>query len=199
MMKRLQKIFNFIHLAGIILAIVTLTMQLLIIAVNVILRNTYNLTLFGIRVQPWASGLPWMEEMSSNVLMTAFTFLSMAIGVKLKSHINVDIIPKKAPPILHKILDKFTHVVMSLIGFVLCYFGIVLIFSLRGSIASLPVLPISLQYILLPLAGFLILVDSLMSLAGIEKEDHYLDNIFMGIGEKPPEQVVNLASAGDKK
>jgi hypothetical protein len=37
---------------------------------------------------------------------------------------------------------------------------------------------------MIPLAGFLILCDSVMSLLGMEKDDHYLDQRFMTIGEK---------------
>ena len=56
--------------------------------------------------------------------------------------------------------------------------------GIKGSIASIPSLPAIFQFIVIPLAGFLILCDSVMSLLGVEKDDHYLDRTFMGIGEK---------------
>jgi hypothetical protein len=56
--------------------------------------------------------------------------------------------------------------------------------GIKGSIASIPRLPASLQFIMIPLAGFLILYDSLMNLLGIEKDDRYLDQKFMSFGEK---------------
>jgi hypothetical protein len=37
---------------------------------------------------------------------------------------------------------------------------------------------------MIPLAGLLILYDSIMNLLGFEKEDHYLDQKFMRAGEK---------------
>jgi hypothetical protein len=37
---------------------------------------------------------------------------------------------------------------------------------------------------MIPLAGFLILCDSIMSLLDVEKDDQYLDRIFMAAGEK---------------
>jgi hypothetical protein len=70
------------------------------------------------------------------------------------------------------------------IGFVLLYYGILLIMGIKGSIASIPSLPAFLQFIMIPLAGFLIFFDSIMSLLGIEKDDQYLDRILMTIGEK---------------
>jgi hypothetical protein len=37
---------------------------------------------------------------------------------------------------------------------------------------------------MIPLAGLLIMYDSIMNLFGIEKEDSYLDRKFMGVGKK---------------
>jgi len=147
-------------------------MQLIVISTNVIMRYFFK------------SGISWMEEISSSVLMTAFTFLSMAIGVKLDSHINVNLIPREAPSWLTTILLKLKHLVLSVIGFVLCYYGILLIMGIKARIASIPILPASLQFVMIPLAGLLIFYDSVMNLLGLEKEDHYLDQKFMKVGEK---------------
>ena len=155
-----------------ILASIFLTLQLIIISTNVIMRYFFS------------SGISWMEEISSNVLMTAFTFLSMAIGVKLDSHINVNLFPKTTPSWVTTALLKFKHGVLAVIGFVLFYYGILLIMGIKGRIASIPSLPASLQFIMIPLAGFLIFCDSVMSLLGLEKDDQYLDRIFMAAGEK---------------
>ena len=169
---KIRTIFNIIHLVSAILASIFLAFQVVIISTNVIMRYFF------------ASGISWMEEISSNVLMTAFTFLSMAIGVKLDSHINVNLFPKGTPQWVTTVLLKFKHLVLAVIGFVLFYYGILLITGIKGSIASVPSLPASLQFIMIPLAGFLILCDSVMSLFGMEKDDHYIDRKFMGIGEK---------------
>ncbi|NWF92103.1 MAG: TRAP transporter small permease subunit [Syntrophaceae bacterium] len=169
---KVRDIFNRIHFVSAILACVFLAFQLMIISVNVILRYGFS------------SGISWTEEISSNVLMTAFTFLSMAIGVKLDSHIHVNLIPKRAPQWITTILLRLKYLILSVIGFVLLYYGILLIMGIKGSIASIPSLPASLQFIMIPLAGLLILYDSLMDLLGFEKEDHYLDQKFMSVGEK---------------
>jgi hypothetical protein len=55
---------------------------------------------------------------------------------------------------------------------------------IKARIASIPILPAFLQFIAIPLAGLLILYDSIMSLFGIEKDDAYLDRKFMSAGEK---------------
>jgi hypothetical protein len=59
-----------------------------------------------------------------------------------------------------------------------------LILGIKGRIASIPVLPAYLQFIMIPLAGVLILYDSIMNLVGLEKDDHSLDRKFMSAGEK---------------
>jgi TRAP-type C4-dicarboxylate transport system permease small subunit len=169
---KVRDVFNRVHFISAILASFCLAFQLVIISVNVILRYFF------------ASGISWMEEISSNVLMTAFTFLSMAIGVKLDLHINVNLFPKGTPQWVTTVLLKLKHLVLTVIGFVLFYYGILLIMGIKGSIASIPSLPAFLQFILIPLAGFLILFDSIMSLFGVEKDDQYLDRIFMATGKK---------------
>ena len=169
---KITRAFNAIHFVSAILASIFLAFQLVIISTNVIMRYFF------------ASGISWMEEISSNVLMTAFTFLSMAIGVKLDLHINVNLIPNRSPQWITTVLLKLKYLVLAVIGFVLFYYGILLIMGIKGSIASIPSLPASLQFIMIPLAGFLILCDSVMRLLGAEKDDHYLDRTFMGIGEK---------------
>jgi TRAP-type C4-dicarboxylate transport system permease small subunit len=169
---KIRDAFNAIHLISAFLACIFLAFQVVIISVNVIMRYFF------------ASGISWMEEISSNVLMTAFTFLSMAIGVKLNLHINVNLFPKGTPQWVTTVLLKLKHLVLAVIGFVLFYYGILLIMGIKGSIASIPSLPASLQFIMIPLAGFLILVDSMMSLFGMEKDDPYLDRKLMTVGEK---------------
>ena len=169
---KIRDIFNAIHFISAILACIFLAFQLIIISANVILRYGFN------------SGISWMEEISSNVLMTAFTFLSMAIGVKLNSHINVNLFPKRTPQWITTLLLKLKHLVLTVIGFVLVYYGILLIMGIKGRIASIPILPAFLQFIMIPLAGLLILYDSIMNLFGIEKDDRYLDQKFMSFGEK---------------
>lgn len=171
-MVKIGGILNRIHFVSAILASIFLAFQLIIISTNVIMRYFFR------------SGISWMEEISSNVLMTAFTFLSMAIGVKLDSHIHVNLFPQRTPQWISAFLLKLKHLVLTAIGFVLVYYGILLILGIKGRIASVPILPAYLQFIIIPFAGLLILFDSLMNLFGLEKEDHYLDQIFMNIGAR---------------
>lgn len=169
---KLKDVLNRIHLVSAFLACLCLALQLVIISINVVLRYGFN------------SGISWMEEISKDVLMTAFTFLSMAIGVKLDLHINVNLIPKRAPQWLTGGLAKLKYLILAVIGFVFLYYGILLIMGIKARIASIPILPASLQFIMMPLAGVLILCDSIMNLLGIEKDNDYLDRRFMSAGEK---------------
>ena len=169
---KVRDILNRIHFVSAIIASCCLAFQLVIISTNVIMRYFF------------ASGLPWMEEISSNVLFTAFTFLSMAIGVKLDLHINVNLFPRGTPQWVTTVLLKLKHLILAIIGFVFLYYGILLIMGIKGSIASIPSLPAYLKFILIPLAGLLIFCDSVMGLLGMDKDDQYLDRKFMGVGAK---------------
>lgn len=169
---RLQKAFDAVYVAGIVIASLCLAAQLVIITINVILRYFFS------------SGISWVEEISKDVLMTAFTFLAMAIGVKLDSHISVDVLPRKVPGWLTLGLEKLRHLLLACVGLFLAVKGVSLMTLVRGSIASLPSLPITLQYVSIPFAGLLILADSLLRLLGLETQDHVLDEWFMARGEK---------------
>ena len=167
-----KQVFNFIHFASAVFACSCLAFQLIIVSVNVIMRYFFS------------SGISWVEEISTNVLMSAFTLLSMAIGVKLDSHINVNLFPRNTPRWIDTALAKLKYLVLAVIGLVLFYYGISLIMNIKGSIASIPKLPAFLQFITIPLAGLLIAYDSIMSLLGFEKEDYSLDQKFMSVGRK---------------
>ncbi len=167
---RATGILNRVHLASAVLACAFLGFQLVIISANVIMRYFFS------------SGISWMEEISKDVLMPAFTFLSMAIGVKLNLHIHVNLIPGWAPTWISWLLQKLQHLILASIGIVLVYYGISLIRNINASIASLPFLPASLQFVAIPLAGLLIACDAFLSLQGVDKENDYLDRKFMGAG-----------------
>jgi len=166
----LQKAFNAVFLVAIILASLCLAGQLVIISINVILRYFFS------------SGISWVEEISKDVLMTTFTFLAMAIGVKLDTHINVDLFPKKTPAWVSTALEILKNVMFVGVGLFLTVYGIILCTNIKSRIASVPALPGFVQYIFIPLGGFMILADSIMKLFGLEKGDRSLDERFMGIG-----------------
>jgi TRAP-type C4-dicarboxylate transport system permease small subunit len=169
---RLQRAFDAVYGLGIVIACLCLGAQLVIITINVILRYFF------------ASGISWVEEISKDVLMTAFTFIAMAIGVKLDTHISVDVFPRAMPRWFTIGLEKLKFLLLAGVGLFLMVKGVSLMTLVRGSIASAPMLPITLQYVSVPFAGLLILADSILRLLGLEAEDHVLDGWFMGVGER---------------
>lgn len=169
-----RRVFEVLFLVGIVLAALCLAAQLVIISVNVIMRY------FRIG----SGGISWVEEISKDVLMTALTFLAMAIGVHLNSHIDVDLFPRKIPAWLDRSLWVLRQVVVGGVGLFLAWYGVTLMRNLQGSIASVPSLPIDLQFLFIPFAGFLIFGESLLNLLGVPKTGASLDDLFMAIGEK---------------
>jgi len=125
-----------------------------------------------------------MEEISKDILMTAVTFIALAIGVKLDAHINVNVIPKKAPEIFTKILLKLKFIVVGFFGIIMIIFGTILFVNSRGYLSSIPGFPIAFQYITIPISGLLIVIDSILNLLGVEKQDEHIDEYFMEVGNK---------------
>ncbi|RPJ04200.1 MAG: hypothetical protein EHM28_13875, partial [Spirochaetaceae bacterium] len=112
-LKTLNKILTTIYKVVIIIGCVCLAAQMVIIILNVFLRafasgnawlqinqpDMFYSKILGFIQSLIPTGISWMEEVSKDILMTAVTFIALAIGVKLDAHINVNVIPKKAPEI----------------------------------------------------------------------------------------------------
>jgi len=169
-----RRVFEVLFLIGILLATLCLAAQLVIISINVIMRY------FRIG----SGGISWVEEISKDVLLTALTFLAMAIGVHLDSHIDGDLFPRKIPAWLDKSLWVLRQLVGGGVGLFLACYGVILMRILQGSIASAPSLPIDLQFVFVPFAGLLIFGECLLNLLGVAKRGASLDDMFMAIGEK---------------
>ncbi|MBN1524605.1 MAG: TRAP transporter small permease subunit [Spirochaetales bacterium] len=184
MTKIIQKIMDVIHIASIVLAIACLSTQIIVITINVVLR------LFSM-------GFSQMEEISTNMMMPAITFLSMAIGVKLGLHINVDLFPKSVPKIFTVLLEKMKYILMAGIGGVIFYYSIIKMSLTNGIFSSMPFLPLMLQYIFLPLAGLLITLDSIFFLFELKLDHEFIDRNFLKIGAaKTDEEITGEENHG---
>jgi TRAP-type C4-dicarboxylate transport system permease small subunit len=196
--QKVHKALTNIHKVVIVIGCICLLVLLVIIILNTFLRwfathaanlerdcsdMLYAKIIITLR-SFMPSGISWMEEISKAVLFTAFTFIAMAIGVVLNLHINVNIISRKAPMWFNNILEKLKYSLLLGIGLVLFVFGLNLFRISVGSLASIPGFPIAYQYIMIPVCGLLISIDSFMNLFGLEKPDQHLDDLFMGIKER---------------
>ncbi len=150
-MERLKKVLDSVFTWVLKLAMVLLVTMVILVFLNVVLRYGFN------------SGIHWSEEISL-VIVIWFTFIAMALGVKERLHINVDILPKKLPKGFFRALDCIRDVLIVSIGGIMIYFGWKL--TLNGAKSFLPAtnIPNSINYVVLPIAGVFIVLYAIVHL-----------------------------------
>ena len=153
------------HRVLLVIAQISMIIMLCTVFVNVFLRFVFN------------SNIPWAEEVPG-LLVTLFTFIACAIGVRDHLHISVTMIYNrfKKGGIARRIMDVMTDVTTLVCGIIFFVFGIQLIQAamLRPGILPMTGWPTWLQYIPLPLGGFIMTFDSILFLCGILKWDDLL-------------------------
>lgn len=166
-MKGIRRALNIAHLVSVFAAMAFLVALVVIISIHVVLRYVF------------ISGISWSAEVASKVLMPAFVFLGMAVGVEEELHININVLPRKLPPLVDTALGSLKYLCTIFIGGVLVYYGIYLVNFQNQFGVVLPATewPSSLQYVILPAAGALIIFISLLFIFKIPKDEKYIDRI----------------------
>ncbi len=137
--------------------------MLCIVFFNVILRFCFN------------TGIAWVEEIP-RLLVILFTFIACSIGVRDHMHISVTILYSrfKKDGKMRKFMDILADLSTLICGFILFYYGIQFLISLRPGWLPMTGLPTWLQYVPAPICGFIMIVDSLLFLTGVLKPDDLL-------------------------
>lgn len=153
------------HRVLLTIAQLSLIVMLCTVFVNVVLRFCFN------------SGIKWAEEVPG-LLVTLFTFIACAIGVRDHLHISVSMIYdrfKKGGKV-RKAMDVLTDVATLLCGIVFFIGGIQVISRLMKHPGILPMTgwPTWIQFIPLVFGGFIVIFDSLLFLFGVLDRDDLL-------------------------
>ena len=166
-MKSLRKIINIVHLISVVVAMAFLVTLVVIITIHVMLRYVFN------------SGISWSEEVASKILIPAFVFLGMAMGVEEDLHININVLPRKMPALVDNSLAILKYLCTIFIGVVLVYYGIYLVNFQNQFNVVLPATqwPSSLQYVILPAAGALIIFISILNILRMPRDEKYIERI----------------------
>ena len=166
-MKSFRKIINVTHLVTVVVAMAFLVTLVVIITVHVTMRYVFN------------SGISWSEEVASKILIPAFVFLGMAMGVEEDLHININVLPRKIPVLVDNSLAILKYLCTIFIGVVLVYYGIYLVNFQNQFGVVLPATqwPSSLQYVILPAAGALIIFISILNILRMPRDEKYIDRI----------------------
>lgn len=166
-MKLLRKIINGFQAGSVYLAMVCLVAMVCITILGVFLRYVLN------------TGLQWGEEITL-VLVIWFTFIALSMGITLGLHININILPQRLPSWSQKALSVLRTVVILITGIVFLVYGVILVQFTSRSILPATMLPSSIMYIPMPIAGFFVVCDSLLEIFGIDRGANFLETRFLG-------------------
>lgn len=152
----IQRVFDTLFAAAMVLAKVLVVAMVLLIFVNVFMRYVLR------------SGITWSEEIA--LLMSVwFIFIAMALGVRKNLHISIHLF-RNPPAWLERILTLIQNITVLVVGWVMLVYGWRLVEFTSRSIMPATELPSSLLYIVLPFAAVLILYEGVMDILGLETD-----------------------------
>ncbi len=175
------------HKVLLTIAQIAVIIMLCTVFMNVVLRFCFN------------SGITWAEEIPS-LLVTLFTFLACAIGVRDHMHISVTIIYNRCRKggAMRKFMDILVDVSTLVCGIFLLYYGWKYVSMLLGKPGVLPMTgwPTWIKYVPAPVCGFIMTFDSILFLTGLIKpEDLLYSEPEVDYQELVKQQAAELAAA----
>lgn len=173
------------HRFFLVIGELSLAAMVVVVTATVIMRYCFN------------TGIGWAEEVP-RLLVTLFTFLACAMGVRDHAHMSVNIIYShmKKGGKGQKALDILTDVAILLCGLFMLYYGWQRCAKLMKLSGTLPMTGLRTwwQYLPIPLSGFLVTFDSILFLTGILKPS---DTLFTEPEIDYSEQVLHLDKNGN--
>ena len=144
---------------------IAVVIMLCTVFMNVVLRFCFN------------SGITWAEEIPS-LLVTLFTFLACAIGVRDHMHISVTMVYNRFPKggKMRKFMDVLVDLATLVCGLFMLYYGAMYTTRLMGLPGTLPMTgwPTWIKYAPAPFCGFIMTFDSILFLTGLIKPEDLL-------------------------
>lgn len=170
MKKFIVSAVTLIHILLINLSMIMIVAMLLLVFANVVLRYVFN------------SGIFWSEEIAL-VLEVWFIFLSLGLGVKHRLHFSINLMPReKISAWLNRALDLLSDIVFIVIGAVMILYGSRLVQFTMRSIMPATKLPAGILYLVLPISGFVVIIEALFHIFGFTMFDEKIDAYFSGKG-----------------
>lgn len=152
-LRPVATVLNTVYKVFILVFLVLLVALVAIVSTDVVLRW------FG-------HGIIWADEMS-RMLMIWMAFVAMALGVEVRSHVEITMFFALFPKGFQKVWMAVNHLITMAIGCFIFYYGI-LIFNIgaKGRLEIVRSLPKSVLYATIPIGGFFIAYFALMHLLG---------------------------------
>jgi TRAP-type transport system small permease protein len=159
----LRAIDTFVHRILLVIAQVALFGMIAIVCVTVFCRYVLN------------TGIIWAEEVP-RTLVALFAFIACAMGVRDHLHISVGFFYRrfKVGGAGRRFLDAVFNLSTFASGAIMAVYGWNLCVQLHRFTMAATGMPRSVQYISMPIAGTIIMYDSLLFLFGVLKEDDLL-------------------------
>jgi TRAP-type C4-dicarboxylate transport system permease small subunit len=171
MLRLLIKTLDLIHIILVNFAKLLIVGMVLIVFANVVLRFGFN------------SGITWSEEVAL-LFSVWFVFISFGLGVKQRLHITINLLPKdRMPAWLNRALEILAEVVVITVGVVMVKYGTILTQFTMRSVMPATNWPSGVLYMVLPFAGVSIIIEALLHIFKLDKEDKALDDYLSGEGK----------------
>lgn len=162
------KVVNLIHVFLVELAKIFILAMVVIVFANVTLRYVFN------------SGILWSEEVAL-MLCVWFIFISLGLGVKQKLNITINLLNRdKLPAWFNTVLDLMMELIVIFVGAVMMIYGSTLVKFTMTSIMPATRWPAGLLYIVVPFAGFTMILEALLHIVGWDTYDANLDEYLAG-------------------
>ncbi len=129
MSEKLVKLYNNFE---VILSACFLSVTVLVVILNVILRYVFN------------SGLFWVEEVATTSFIWS-VFIGAAAAYRHKMHIGIDLITKLFPEKVREIISTIINILMAFINGYICYLSI--LFISYNKLKRTPVLSVPAIYV----------------------------------------------------
>lgn len=151
-MKKLRRFVDVLYVITTYIGVISLVGMFVITVVNVLMRN------FSGKSIAWSDGM-------STLMMAWFSMLALALGVRMQTHVSLNAFADlfKSPK-FQKVNDIIVKIIVMIFGAVLTVFGINLIYSTRNAVMSATGLPNAAKYIMMPVAGVLIVLTCIVDI-----------------------------------
>ncbi|MDK2799578.1 MAG: hypothetical protein PWP27_850 [Clostridiales bacterium] len=157
-MKLLTKVFDSIHRLLVVFAKLLMVLMTVLISAQVFSRYVLDVSIM------------WSEEVAL-VMMVWFGFISLAVGVKKKLHISIQIFTDFLPDKLKRVILKFNALVVLIFGIVMMIYGVRLVNYTMTSTLPATGFPSAVLYTIVPITGILVTYDAFMDLFGFKNTD----------------------------
>lgn len=156
----LRTIDTFFHRILLVIAQIALAAMIIIVCATVYYRYVLN------------AGIIWAEEVP-RILVALFAFIACAMGVRDQLHVGIGVIYNRFPKggKARKVMDMINYGATMLAGAIMFYYGWNLCIQLGSFTMPATEWPRWVQYISMPIAGAVMVFDSLLYILGVITED----------------------------